>query len=87
MADVSDADERKVASRKITKKEDGFGAGVASRPPSETTARTSVPSIPRGLGSELPHCGLGDRKFLELDVPDAVREARTRQIGPMRGSS
>jgi len=77
MADVvQTSDEKEASVPQDTKKEDWFLVrGVASRPPSETTARTSVPSNTTRPGDQsIPIAGWVIARFLELDVPDAVRE-------------
>jgi hypothetical protein len=58
------------------KKEDWFLIrGVASRPPTETTARASVPATTTVPGDQsVPLAGWVIARFLELDVPDVVRE-------------
>lgn len=59
-----------------TKKEDWFLIrGLASRPPSETTGRSQVPPATTQPGDQsVPIAGWVIARFLELDVPDAVRE-------------
>jgi hypothetical protein len=73
---VQTPDEKEGGVPQDTKKEDWFLVrGVASRPPSETTARTSVPSNTTRPGDQsVPIAGWVIARFLELDVPDAVRE-------------
>src|SRR6267142_3099380 len=87
MADVvQTADEREASVPQDTKKEDWFLVrGVASRPPSETTTRTSVPSNTTRPGDQsVPIAGWVIARFLELDVPDAVREgANAANLRPM----
>ena len=87
MADVvQTADEREGGVPQDTKKEDWFLVrGVASRPPSETTARTSVPSNTTRPGDQsVPIAGWVIARFLELDVPDAVREgANSANLRPI----
>ena len=87
MADVvQTADEREGGVPQDSKKEDWFLVrGVASRPPSETTARTSVPSNTTRPGDQsVPIAGWVIARFLELDVPDAVREgANSANLRPI----
>jgi hypothetical protein len=83
---VQTPDEKEGGVPQDTKKEDWFLVrGVASRPPSETTARTSVPSNTTRPGDQsVPIAGWVIARFLELDVPDAVREgASSANLRPM----
>jgi len=76
-ADVVQAgDEKDSSEPQGTKKEDWFLVrGVASRPPGETTSRSSVPPAITQPGDQgVPIAGWVIARFLELDVPDAVRE-------------
>lgn len=69
-------DEKDAGEPQETKKEDWFLIrGVATRPPSETTAHSSVPANTTEPGDQsVPIAGWVIARFLELDVPDAVRE-------------
>jgi hypothetical protein len=73
---VQTPDEKEAGTPQDTKKEDWFLVrGVASRPPSETMARTSMPSNTTRPGDQsVPIAGWVIARFLELDVPDVVRE-------------
>src|SRR5207302_9472998 len=69
-----------------TNKEDWFlSRGVATRPPSETTERSSFPQTTTQAGDQsVPIAGWLIARFLELDVPDAVREgANAANLRPM----
>lgn len=59
-----------------TKKEDWFLIrGVATRPPGETTARTAEANTTTQPGDQsLPIAGWVVARFVELDLPDAVRD-------------
>jgi len=86
---VQTADEGKVASRKIRKKKIGFlcasGLAVTER---NHGRGTSVPSNTAGWDQSVPIAGWVIARFLELDVPDAVREGRTSaKSAPIGGSS
>jgi len=68
------------------KKEDWFLIrGVASRPPSETTARNKIPANTTVPGDQsVSIAGWVIARFLELDVPDAVREgANSANLRPV----
>jgi hypothetical protein len=76
-ADVTpSADEKEANEPQGTKKEDWFLVrGVASRPPSETTGRSTEPSNTTRPGDQsVPIAGWVIARFLELAVPDVVRE-------------
>jgi hypothetical protein len=83
------SDEKENSEEQQTKKEDWFLVrGVAMRPPGETTARTGtpIPATTTGLGDgSAPIAGWVVARFLELDIPDAVREgassANVRPVG------
>jgi hypothetical protein len=83
------SDEKENSDEQQTKKEDWFLVrGVATRPPGETTARTGtpIPGTTTGLGdASAPIAGWVVARFLELDIPDAVREgassANVRPVG------
>ena len=80
------ADEKEAGEPQETKKEDWFLIrGVATRPPSETTARSSFPQTTTQAGDQsVPIAGWVIARFLELDVPDAVREgANSANLRPM----
>jgi len=70
------SDEKESGDPQETKKEDWFLIrGVATRPPGETTARTAVqPTTTEPGDSTVPIAGWVIARFLELDVPDPVRE-------------
>jgi hypothetical protein len=70
------SDEKEATEPQETRKEDWFLVrGVATRPPSETTAHPSAPSNTTVPGDQgVPIAGWVIARFLELDVPDAVRE-------------
>jgi hypothetical protein len=77
VADVTKTSEEKEAGdAQGGKKEDWYLVrGVATRPPNETTARTSVPQTTTQPGdSSVSLAGWVIARFLELDVPDVVRE-------------
>jgi len=73
---VQTSDEKDIGDSQDTKKEDWYLIrGVATRPPSETTAKTAVPpATTQGGDSSVPIAGWVIARFLELDLPDAVRE-------------
>jgi hypothetical protein len=73
---VQTGDEKESSEPQGTKKEDWFLIrGVASRPAGETTARSNVPPAITQPGDQgVPIAGWVIARFLELDVPDAVRE-------------
>ena len=87
MAEVSQSgDDRDSGDTQASKKEDWFLIrGVASRPPTETTARTAVPANTTDPGDQsVPIAGWVIARFLELDVPDAVREgANSANLRPI----
>jgi hypothetical protein len=59
-----------------TKKEDWFLVrGVATRPPGEVAAQASAPTTTTQPGNQtIPIAGWVIARFVELDIPDAVRE-------------
>jgi len=72
---VTSGDEKEAAEPQSGKREDWFLIrGEASRPPNETTARTSVTTTTVPGDHGVPIAGWVIARFLELDVPDAVRE-------------
>jgi hypothetical protein len=75
---VQVSDEKENSDEQQAKKEDWFLVrGVATRPPGETTARsgTPIPGTTTGVGdASAPISGWVVARFLELDMPDAVRE-------------
>jgi hypothetical protein len=73
---VQSGDERESSEPQDTKREDWFLIrGMASRPASETTARSNVPPAITQPGDQgVPIAGWVIARFLELNVPDAVRE-------------
>ncbi|MBS1840828.1 MAG: hypothetical protein JSS69_09010 [Acidobacteria bacterium] len=85
---VQVSDEKEGSNPEGTKKEDWFLVrGVAMRPPGETTARTgtAIPSTTTNPGDgSAPIAGWVVARFVELDVPDAVREgANSANIRPV----
>src|SRR5262245_32825195 len=85
---VQVSDEKESASPQETKKEDWFLVrGVATRPPGETTARTgsTIPAMTTEPGDgSVPIAGWVVARFVELDVPDAVREgASSANVRPI----
>jgi hypothetical protein len=83
---VQSADEKESGEQQEKKKEDWFLVrGVATRPPSDTTARPAVPSNTTDPGDQsVPIAGWVIARFLELDVPDAVREgANSANLRPI----
>ncbi|HWZ96529.1 MAG TPA: SH3 domain-containing protein [Candidatus Dormibacteraeota bacterium] len=85
---VQVSDEKEGSKPEDTKKEDWFLVrGVATRPPGETTARTgtTIPSTATAPGDgSAPIAGWVVARFVELDVPDAVREgASSANIRPV----
>jgi hypothetical protein len=87
MAEVpQNSEEKDSEDGQSAKKEDWFLIrAVASRPPTETTARTSVPATTTVPGDQsVPIAGWVIARFLELDVPDAVREgANSANLRPI----
>jgi len=69
-------DEKEGSEPQETKKEDWFLIrGVATRPPGESSARTAVQPATTDSGDQnIPIAGWVIARFLELDVPDPVRE-------------
>jgi hypothetical protein len=69
-------DEKESVEPQESKKEDWFLIrGMTTRPPSETTARAaSTNTTTQGGEQGLPIAGWVIARFLELDVPDVVRE-------------
>lgn len=79
-------DEKESADQPEAKKEDWFLIrGITTRPPSETTARTAAANTTtQGGDQSLPIAGWVIARFLELDVPDAVREgANSANLRPI----
>ena len=70
------SDEKENSEPQETKKEDWFLIrGLATRPPGETSARTAVQPATTEPGDQtVPIAGWVIARFLELDVPDPVRE-------------
>ena len=70
------ADEKETSEPQETKREDWFLIrAVATRPPGESSARTSVqPATTEPGDQNVPIAGWAIARFLELDVPDPVRE-------------
>ena len=73
---VQVADEKENSEPQETKKEDWFLIrGTATRPPGEGSARTTVPPATTEPGDQnVPIAGWVIARFLELDVPDPIRE-------------
>ena len=85
---VQVSDEKDSANSEETKKEDWFLVrGEATRPPGETTARTgnAIPSTTTAPGDgSVPIAGWVVARFVELDIPDAVREgASSANVRPI----
>jgi SH3-like domain-containing protein len=85
---VQVSDEKDTAIPQETKREDWFLVrGEATRPPGETTARTgsAIPSTTTAPGDgSVPIAGWVVARFVELDVPDAVREgASSANVRPV----
>jgi SH3-like domain-containing protein len=83
---VQVSDEKESSAPQETKKEDWFLVrGLTTRPPGETTARNAVPSTTTEPGdSSVPIAGWVIGRFLELDIPDAVRDgASSANLRPM----
>jgi hypothetical protein len=77
VADVAQAsDEKEPASDSAGKKEDWYLVrAVATRPPGETAARTAETNTTTQPGDQsIPIAGWVVARFVELDLPDAVRE-------------
>jgi hypothetical protein len=87
MAEVSqNGDDKDSGDAQSSRKEDWYLIrGVASRPPTETTARTTVPANTTDPGDQsVPIAGWVIARFLEFDVPDAVREgANSANLRPI----
>jgi hypothetical protein len=73
---VQASDERESSEPQEAKREDWFLIrGVATRPPGESSARTAVPPATTEPGDQnVPIAGWVIARFLELDVPEPVRE-------------
>jgi len=73
---VQDSDERENNAAEATKKEDWFLVrGLATRPPGEVSARSSESNTTTQPGDQtVPIAGWVVARFVELDLPDAVRE-------------
>lgn len=73
---VQSADEKDSGNEEETKKEDWFLVrGLASRPPGESSARISVTTTTSEPGDQtVPIAGWVIARFIELDLPDPVRE-------------
>jgi hypothetical protein len=83
---VQTSDEKDSSEPQERKKEDWYLIrGVATRPPSETTARSAFPQTTTQAGDQsVPIAGWVIARFLELDVPEAVREgANSANLRPM----
>jgi hypothetical protein len=73
---VQVSDERENNEEQATKKEDWFLVrGLATRPPGEVSARSSESNTTTQPGDQtIPIAGWVVARFVELDLPDAVRE-------------
>jgi len=73
---VQDSDERENNAAEATKKEDWFLVrGLATRPPGEVSARSSESNTTTQPAYQtVPIAGWVVARFVELDLPDAVRE-------------
>jgi len=73
---VQVSDEKEGSEPQETKKEDWFLIrGIATRPPGESSVRTAVqPATTEPGDQNVPIAGWVIARFLELDVPDPVRE-------------
>ena len=83
---VQSADEKDSSNDAETKKEDWFLVrGIASRPPGESSARVSVAITTTEPGDQtVPIAGWVIARFIELDLPDPVREgASSANIRPV----
>jgi hypothetical protein len=79
-------DERETSNEpQDTKKEDWFLIrGLATRPPGDSTARTSETTTTQPGDQTLPIAGWVIARFIELDLPDPVRdEATSANIRPI----
>lgn len=69
------SDEKENSEPQETKKEDWFLIrGLATRPPGETSARTALQTTTTPGDQTIPIAGWVIARFLELSVPDPVRE-------------
>jgi hypothetical protein len=82
---VQVTDEKESSNEPETKKEDWYLVrGVATRPPSETTARAAETTATQPGDQTVPIAGWVIARFLELDLPDPVRdEANASNIRPI----
>jgi hypothetical protein len=83
---VQTTDEKDSGSDADAKKEDWFLVrGIASRPPGESSARISVTTTTSETGDQtVPIAGWVIARFIELDLPDPVREgASSANIRPV----
>ena len=83
---VQSTDEKDSGNDEETKKEDWFLVrGIASRPPGESSARISVTTTTTEPGDQtVPIAGWVVARFIELDLPDPVREgASSANIRPV----
>lgn len=83
---VQATDEKDSGNDAETKKEDWFLVrGIASRPPGESSARISVSTTTTEPGDQtVPIAGWVIARFIELDLPDPVREgASSANIRPV----
>ncbi|HKW62441.1 MAG TPA: SH3 domain-containing protein [Candidatus Acidoferrum sp.] len=83
---VQTTDEKDSGNEEETKKEDWFLVrGIASRPPGESSARVSVTTTTTEPGDQtVPIAGWVIARFIELDLPDPVREgASSANIRPV----
>lgn len=71
---VQNSDEKDQSAPQETKKEDWFLVrGTATRPPGESAARAGLPVTTEPGDQSIPIAGWVIARFLDLDVPDAVR--------------
>jgi hypothetical protein len=73
-AQASDEKESANESEEIRKEDWFLVRGLASRPPGETTARSAETTATQPGDQTVPIAGWVIARFLELDLPDAVRE-------------
>ena len=72
---VQVTDEKDTGDQPETKKEDWYLVrGIATRPPAETTSRVAETTATQPGDQTVPIAGWVIARFLELDLPDAVRD-------------
>ncbi|HKW57320.1 MAG TPA: SH3 domain-containing protein [Candidatus Acidoferrum sp.] len=75
---VQGSDEKDSGEPPETKKEDWYLVrGIATRPPSETTTRAAETTASDPGDQTVPIAGWVIARFLELDIPDPIREETT----------